>query len=475
LPHRGQAESGRTDSRDEKQVHLSLETERAAPHLSPRDTESQDEEGEIMLPVDHTTGAHHLREWPFVLGLFTRAAITNEAYVMEEETNRGCLRIYGRGEGSRSKDDRERSQGLGSPANSDESGSVAPSPPQDGLWGCGFQAGFAAEPQRSNQPHAGGLNPDGSLKLDEKTVRRLHGSYLRNIHILQPFLDKQRLDRMVDSFIRSYSPSLVMRSPFAVPSVPASVVNSDAHVGIGSKRKRSIPANPIPPPVSGPTSPSALPLRRAQWPEHSIANALVLLVLALGKICEHKEPLPGPTGSADQSNPTGTSPRPFQTGSPTTAIRPSPPSTNSTISGVASPSDDAPRLFSRSRRSSFDGLSVSERGPRNIDVIPGLAYYAYASYILSNHRASIDLFSAQACVLAGLYMGQLARPLESWRWIFDACANCRLLIERYTLVFRRSTWLVGLPWYVGTRRPLFFPLTRASETMRSALVTVSKR
>lgn len=437
LPCRGQPDPGQGGLGEEKQVRFDLERERVASHLSSGDNESPDEEGEIMLPVDHTTGAHHLREWQFISGLFQEAAITNENYVMEEETNRGCLRIYGRGEGSRPRDsDRERSQGLESPANSDDSNFAAPSPPQEGSWGFGFQLGVVADSQRSDQSHAGGLNPDGSLKLDEKTTRRLHDSYLRNIHILHPFLDKQRLERMVESFVRSYSLPLLMRSPFAIPSIPASAVYSDAYIGTGSKRKRSIPAKPVPPPVSSPTPPSAPPLRRAQWPEHSIDNALVLLVMALGKICEHKEPLPGPTGSTDQISLTGASPRPAQMGSPVTTVRPSPVSTTSTISSTASPSDDGPRLFPRSRRSSFDGLFVAERGPRNIDVIPGLAYYAYASYILSNHRASIDLFSAQACVLAGLYMGQLARPLESWRWIFDACTDSRLLIEKCVHEFR---------------------------------------
>lgn len=62
-----------------------------------------------MLPVDHTTSVHHLRDWKLIGGLHNEAAITNKHCVMEEETNRGCLGVHDRGEGSRSKDgDHER-------------------------------------------------------------------------------------------------------------------------------------------------------------------------------------------------------------------------------------------------------------------------------------------------------------------------------------------------------------------------------
>ncbi|KAJ9633679.1 hypothetical protein H2199_009247 [Coniosporium tulheliwenetii] len=73
---------------------------------------------------------------------------------------------------------------------------------------------------------------------------------------------------------------------------------------------------------------------------------------------------------------------------------------------------------------------VFERKNRNVDTIPGFAYYAKASDILGNLHGGNDLSHAQANLLAGLYMGQLARVIESWGWIYAASIKCRILIEQ---------------------------------------------
>ncbi|KAK5006287.1 hypothetical protein LTR39_005701 [Cryomyces antarcticus] len=83
--------------------------------------------------------------------------------------------------------------------------------------------------------------------------------------------------------------------------------------------------------------------------------------------------------------------------------------------------------------SSVDGLQALDKRDsalRNVDVIPGLAYYTNATEILGTQFGGNDLCHAQAFLLAGLYAGQLARVMESWTWINAACRACRILVRR---------------------------------------------
>ncbi|KFZ15957.1 hypothetical protein V501_02491 [Pseudogymnoascus sp. VKM F-4519 (FW-2642)] len=57
-------------------------------------------------------------------------------------------------------------------------------------------------------------------------------------------------------------------------------------------------------------------------------------------------------------------------------------------------------------------------GTRNINVIPGLAYFAAATDILGNHQGATGLPYVHACLLASLYYSQLGRVLQS-----HACVN----------------------------------------------------
>jgi hypothetical protein len=91
-------------------------------------------------------------------------------------------------------------------------------------------------------------------------------------------------------------------------------------------------------------------------------NGIILLVLELGAICEWRhKPLPGPVS----------------------------------ISAI-----------SAAHTSDFSLLL-------NLDIIPGLAYYAYATNILGNMQGGNNLRHVQAALLAALYAGQLAYPIQS--------------------------------------------------------------
>ncbi|KAK4934637.1 hypothetical protein LTR10_024154 [Elasticomyces elasticus] len=58
---------------------------------------------------------------------------------------------------------------------------------------------------------------------------------------------------------------------------------------------------------------------------------------------------------------------------------------------------------------------------KNMDAIPGLAYFAKAADILGELPGGTDVSHIQANLLAGLYMGQLARLLPSYFYINKAC------------------------------------------------------
>ena len=374
---------------------------------------------DVPVAIEHTTAAHRLLRWPSIKAVISKSRVfssLNEDYVMANEEKKGVLRVYGKGEGHDSGDGGHPS----SPTNSSTSGRTDDTPEarspssSDGLWGSGF-----ADAKALND--IGGLKPDGTLIIDPHTLRSLHKSYLDNIHILHPFLNKATLNQMIENFSAYYNPEKYRQSTKL--SSNASATTLDGRV---EKRKRSdaqhqyhgLEANltggqPIPQP----------PLQK------SISTAIVLLVMALGKICEWHKPLPGPAldNSKETSYPRRPSYSPFlqNTDSPSSpmSIRHSPSSTHSMGNvSIASPRSTLPP---KQKATSED----HQPGVRNVDVIPGLAYYAQATDILGNCNGGNDLSHVQANLLAGLYAGQLARTFESWSWIYNACRACRYLVR----------------------------------------------
>ena len=243
---------------------------------------------------------------------------------------------------------------------------------------------------------------------------------------MHPFLDKQRLRKLFDHFIKRYCPghpNLVQK--FAVGS------GSDSERPL--KRQRSNNGSTA---TANGHDPNNM---RKEPTERSPGNAIVWLVLALGKICLHREPLPGPVPDGRLNTNTVISHQ--LTGNPgltssspvSASIKPSPMSPKSTPTAQPTPpgADGIMRSEPRSRRASFDGLQLA--GPRNLDAIPGLAYYAKAAEILGDQGDGNDLVHAQMFLLAGLYKGQLARVKESMSWISMAGRAILNLLDRYKL------------------------------------------
>lgn len=414
---------------------------------------------------DHRTAPHKLLLlWPSVRPLLARAHVEhNDGYVMEAE-DRGVLRLWTRGEGIDEYDGTQPG-GPASPARSDESGEAAAATPHaDGLWGHGFPSTPNSEARRSEPYGAGGLKSNGEVDLDASTINMLYDSYMRHIHIMHPFLDKRRLRKMFDNFIRRYSTGRP-RAAFAVG--PLNNFDSDQRP-LKRQRSNGSTAN------IGPGSDGEM--RQREPTERSPGNAIIYLVLALGKICMHRDPLPAVVADSKlQANSvishqiSGN--RGLAASSPvSTNIKPSPMSPKSTPNTQPTPPSEAGiRLNeSRSRRSSMEGSPSAIAGPRNMDVIPGIAYYAKAAEILGDQGDGNDLVHAQMFLLAGLYKGQLARVKESMSWITMAGRAILILLDRYKL-YNDNYWTA----YGDVRRQLEKAQSRIKDTRQSLIVLAS--
>jgi hypothetical protein len=336
------------------------------------DTGSQDKAG---LQSDHTTPAHMLLEnWPAMQNWWRGSPFLQKLknqnrplsdYPMQLEQERGLLRPWGYGEGL---DLNDGAQGPGSPESSNESDLPSPAPEKKGLWGHPPPDKPSPCPMNGSLPeedHPGGLGADDRPDFCVATLDALSESYERNMHNLHPFLNRSEIQKMFREFKNQYSPE-------ARPSnnMPSAAYN----VNVGMKRKRS-------------SCDVGEPYQSKGAIERSLRNATVLLILALGKVCSYKErkPLPSPKSDRYPHATRGT-------------WGPGP----STLEGT------------------FGCDTFGDR-ERNIDIMPGMAYYSYATDILGNHHGGHTIAHAQAFILAALYISQFARVLESWSWINSAC------------------------------------------------------
>lgn len=405
------------------------------PMDEPEEKPKKDTE-ELSIPVEHSTAAHKLLSWPSIKRLLE--SNIDMDYVMKGEENRGLIRIYGCGEGQENDNDyyNDKKPSIGgSPmtASSSPSFDEEASHPSSPDWGTGLPSVPTYRPierlsERPGEHYRGGLDAFGQLNTHPETVRDLHRNFMENIHILHPFLDEVILDNKISNFIKRYGG--VKKNPIS-------------HTGTGStdfrsaKRKRSSEAMHVSS-VEMSRSPSSHS-NYEKWPqpqriERSIDNAIILLVLALGAICDCKDKIPGlipdPNEKVKAEYPASS------------------PSTRAFLSHILSPDSDSysPKMSFQSPRLTSDDGAARRRGPmrppsatgpenpdlstlKNMDIMPGLAYYAYATDILGNLQGGSGLLHVQAALLAGLYAGQLAHPFQSYGWIHQASRACLILVR----------------------------------------------
>lgn len=382
-----------------------------APFAQPQAFEAAaDQMPQIEVPEPTATqqrgpmSASDLLLWPSIREL--APPYVDASYVMDGELERGLLRLYGCGEG---EDRGDGHDGAPSPSGSSSSGrmdeDVTSTASPSGVWGNGQFPQREATTHNSVYDHPGGVTPTGELLLDKTAVDKYVKSYLDRMHILHPFLDPRVLRKMVHAFKMKHSWDY------------GGVSRLQQSVGAGSKRKRDMSDSPNSitdePPMhaiphhNGPRgAPGTLPI------EHSISNAIILLVLALGKICAHERSLPGPPKS-------GTIASTARYAQQYLGYGDLPPSSAPTSPFQAS--------------GTLNGTSTTHAGSvlrgKNMDVIPGLAYFAKAADILGELPGGVDVSHIQANLLAGLYMGQLARVIPSHWYILNACRACQILIR----------------------------------------------
>ncbi|KAB8212798.1 hypothetical protein BDV33DRAFT_231553 [Aspergillus novoparasiticus] len=327
--------------------------------------------------------------------------VTEQVVPSGEDEKRGLIRVYGRGEGDETSED----NGL-SPPPTTLSASFNENQPY-----------YPTSP--SNGPRGVYVNPP-QIKLENKGLDE-NGMLTADPDMLHPFLDQRDLKNKVDRFIRMYCP---LKDRMPSPGVLNNRMNDMPR---GAKRKRSCENLQ----GEGCDVQSAAEQGSGRPIEKSIHNAIILLVLALGSICE-ADPVPGPVTDH---------PVDFRK----EAI-PGPP-THAVLSPVGS---KPPRLSQDSGGSVTENhtfaspSSVGDRHSgvkehpipqgRNLDYIPGLAFYAYATEILGIFQGANSLPHVQAALLAGLYAGQLAHPFQSHGWIYQAARACQVLVrsKRYT-------------------------------------------
>ncbi|MCJ1310842.1 hypothetical protein MMC25_004509 [Agyrium rufum] len=412
----------------------------------------EDDEGDSSnLWAEHNVAAQKLLRWPKIKVLVKAAAggarTIKVDYVMQLEQARGTLKPYGRGQGedndldrlsefplssvSRSLSGRSSPGPAGSPQtrSDDSSQSSRASVPGTTQYGTG---GFAI-PDGSlctdrSVDHLGGLEWDGSgLKLDEPTVSRLYKSYMDNIHVMHPFIDHKFLQRACHKLVKNRE-AMTGSAWHTAQSSPRAYLNSRVSVGVHMGRGNAQTLN--------------------QPFERSAMIGIGLLIMALGKICEYKGPLPAPARDPQAKE------KAAATSSPSVMSPPAPPAQSNhfhqpTYSSNTSPSPGSQQFRETvgfptpNRRISEEIVppGAAYEGPLNVDVIPGLAYYAHATDILGNEHGGVDVQHVQAKLLAGLYMGQLANSFESWAWIHSASVTATILTRDPTLAhLRKDQW-----------------------------------
>lgn len=368
-----------------------------------------DNEGDLSIPVEHTTAAHKLLMWPSIKRLL-HPHDYGEDYVMKLEEERGLITVFGQGEISYTADGTQlpppTMRRAGVSINFDETRTDGES---------------RVQTSPSSQDSDAEINRFGLLKLDGKTVRRYYQSYLDRMYKLHPFFDQTELDGKVEIFIRYFCP--MTTSPVEQHST---LCRDNPH---GAKRSiEEIQGTRV---QSADTASGASPPRV----ERNIDNAIILLVLALGSICESKSQLPGPImdhkAHYRQLHIPGPLPL-LQPGSLNGPYVPngvlSPANLESAL--VANPSLYVPRVpsmgqygypssqpESRIQKSQSKRSFTSTRDEyghvKKLQVIRGLGLYGFATGILGHLQGGVDLEHVQAGLLAGLYAGQLPHPFQS--------------------------------------------------------------
>ncbi|RYP66369.1 hypothetical protein DL770_008810 [Monosporascus sp. CRB-9-2] len=382
------------------------------------------EPGKPAMPPIHTTLAGLLLKWGPIKRMVHHHLEAEKIHHVEEfpirqEMQRGMIRVFGFGEGFdqeiRAAEYSYQGDQVMTDIHDDYSDVASPAPAGE-AWG---QLG-GLSPAPGVNYKGGVINMDGNPDYDPTKVWDYVKSFKDNILNMHPIIIPKELDAMVKLFLETIPHSKPKQAKtssiakFVNPSVPP-------FPEAGTKRKRS--------PAAEEPNPSVT-FQKPGRPYRSIHSALVLLVLALGKICLHKDRIPDVVRDLPDA-PTANSPS-IRNGFPASPLQGSPPGpvSQSQSSGLPSPRENERGLLSR--RPSIQGAPPVTKGvqsKRNFDVIPGLEYFALATDIIGSHIAGHNLKHVYVLILAGLYHGQLGRIIESWSYINLASTRLHAILR----------------------------------------------
>lgn len=378
--------------------------------------------GEPAIPIGHTTGAAKILEWQAVAAMVGERMKRDKNRGMnplERERKRGVIRLYGRGEarpeaGGRSLGtelDSISDYGLEPPRSSSDSYSdLAHSPIVEQAWGQGGAQSPVADALlfRAESDARAAVDMTGLPSLDEKTVRHLAGIYMRHLNVMHPIITPKSLEGMIGKFMQNIGGA--ERDGAGYSNFSTFAGNSDA---TGTKRKRS-------PTASGIEYTFDQQIGQGLR-QRTISEGIVLLILALGKICEHQTKIPDVVPDNDGST----------TNSPANHVSPpilhQSPQMSSHSSTLPSPVMQD-RAHNRRGSTALPGTRYPP-GTRNLDVIPGLAYFAAGMDILGHYRGGTGLPYVHACLLAGLYHSQLGRVLQSHVYVMEAGYTLSIMLK----------------------------------------------
>lgn len=389
---------------------------------------------QASIPVNHTTGAAKLLLIApiseMVKDIIGSKIFKNENYPMIQEEKRGLINLFGRGEGLDLAQCYDKDSLFNHGQNSTLSkGHLEVSCPAhdewrqlDGLTPLDFE-------NMTEMPRDG-IRQSGMPPLDQETVLDLVNSYMENMNIMHPILIPRQVDALVKSFLKSTA-NCQSKHKNSFDSSPKDLDN------LRQKQMQS-------PEFGGQIEPkSKVSDYRPCYPFRSIRTALVLLILALGKICQHNTKIPDVASTSEDDIYNAPDNGPILSSS----------SQQSPVLSTMSPDmsflQEAEEIFSRNQPNfikpfghvPLDRLSGyphrSSLKPRNLDVIPGLAYFALATDIIGNQIGGHTLQHVHVNILAGLYHGQLARVLESHAYIYQACCSLQILLQPELERFRQ--------------------------------------
>ncbi|KAI5461901.1 hypothetical protein BGZ63DRAFT_454557 [Mariannaea sp. PMI_226] len=337
---------------------------------------------EYKRHINHATAATCLfLQWPPICELtkryFEKEEVQNFAeYPISVEHNRGALLVHGRGEDS-----------------------CVP---------------------RGIEEHAEYVNPDMAgvdLDFSESKMWAYVESFKRNILNTHPIIQPAMLNDWVRYFLdtlpssRNHSTEPQNSKPEFAPVDASQTPRSKRPTGL--KRKRSQGSDGSEPPTPE--------LTRSGHPDRSIHSALVLTVLALGKVCLHWSNIP----QASHVNPNeGILPSPGS-GSPLE------PSTPSHSLGLPSPREGLGGInYRRSSIHGFGNPPSRSKPSKNYHLIPGLEYFAFATDILGSLTGGYNNIKiVYALLFAGLYHGQLGRPMENFAFNQGASHKLQVIMR----------------------------------------------